>query len=464
MSTMLHVLIVSNERPLLRQGALMLEEFAIQVTACVDPQAAQTLLATEPVDVLLLDEALLAGDPQRIGLWKAASGERHVHLLVLCGAKPTVDIQEAFQFGADDFLSKPLKVGEMLARLRAAARYCEFERRFTQQSWEDPVTGLWARQAILDRLNTELVADRPRKLSLVLLQIDGYQGIERQHGQTAAHPTLRSVAAATERVAVAGQCVAHLGDGRFAVLLPDHSLEKATKYAEKLRSAVVETKIEIPGRNRLTVSIGVAHSHQDKDTTESFLARAEEALADAQRSGCDCVATHGQYEEDRRRWAQQMSSGNPFGSSNARDVMTPFSLDLSSTDTLAYAETIFAQTGLEVLPVVDLQGRLTGVIDRERIAEAAKTSNRLAQPIESLVARGVAKIADTTPFEKVLEQFVTDDQPLLVVTTKDGHACGFIDRERFLDLVKPLETSTLASREYSSRTDYLVIQELIECV
>lgn len=464
MPASLHVLLVSAERSLLRLGALMLEEFEIDVTTCADPRAAQAILAAEPIDVLLLDEDLLGADPQRITAWKEASGARHVHLLLLCGTKPTLDIHEAFQYGADDFLHKPLSAGELLARLRAAARYCEFERRFDVQGWEDSVTGLWARQAIVDRLNSELGTSRPRKLSLVLLEIDYFAGLSRLHGETLSHDALRSIATAAEKVSVAGQCVARLENGCFAVLLPDHSLEKAAKYAERLRSAVGEVAPEIPGRDRLTVSIGVAHSHHENDKPEEFLARARQALADAQRSGGDCVATYGQYEEDRRRWSQQMSSGNPFAACVARDVMTPFFLELSGTDTLAYAATLFAQTGLEVLPVVDLQGRLTGVIDRERIAEASQSATRSAQPIEPLVARGVVKIAEATPFEKVIEQFVTADQSLLVVTAKDGHARGFIDRERFLNLVKPLETSTLASKEYSSRTDYLVVQDLVECV
>lgn len=464
MAALLRVLLVSADRSLLRQGALMLEEFAVQVTTCADARAAQSSLAADPVDILLLDEDTLGANPERLSAWKQAAGARHVHLLLLCGETPNMDILEAFQCGADDFLHKPLCAGELLARLRAAARYGEFERRFQEQTWEDAVTGLWARQAIVDRLQSELRGGRPRKVSLVLLEIDFYDALQRAQGQAASHKALHAVVAASEHVAVANQCVARLEGGKFAVLLPDYSLEKAFKYAEKLRSAVAETQLDVPGHTRLTVSLGAALNQPEHDTPEDLLARAAQALVDAQRSGGDCVASYGQFDDDRRRWTQQMSSGNPFASCVARDVMTPFSMELSGTDTIAYAEQIFAQTELEVLPAIDVHGRLAGVLDRERVAEAVKSTTRSSQPIEPLLARSISKISDTTPFEKVIEQFVTADQPLLVVTAKDGRARGFIDRERFLNLVKPLESSGLAAKAFSSGTNYLVVPDFAESV
>lgn len=462
MAGSLRVLLVSSERSLLRQGALMLEEFGMHAVACADASSSRAALGSQEIDVLLLDEALLAGDCQHLASWKEASGERHVHVLLLRGATSKLDVHEAFQSGADDFLSLPLSAGELLARLRAAARYVEFERRCERQSWRDPLTGAFTRQAIEDKLSAEFGAGRARKGALLLVEIDFYDACERAHGRAFAQRWLKSVVVAAEQIAVAGQCVARWEAGRFGIWLPDHSLEKAAKYAEKLRTALSDGEVVSPDGTRLTVSIGVAHSQHENGAPGHLIERAEAALADAQRSGRDCVATFGQFEDDHRRWMQQIRSGNPFAACVARDVMTPLVLELSGTDTLLYAQQLLRQTQLDFLPVVDFQGRLAGVLTRERADEAARSSVRQSQPIEPLVDRDVAKLVDSTPFEKVIEHFTCDDHALLFIYGKDNRPRGYIDRERFLHLVHPFDPDVLVSREFASGTEYLVVADFAE--
>lgn len=466
MSDALQVLLVSSDRWLLRQGALMLEEFGVRTIACADAERARRVLAAQSIDILLLDETALQGDPRTIGAWKEASGGEHVHLLVLCSEATGLNIHEAFEAGAGDFLRKPFSAGELLARLRAAARYGEFERRFREQSWEDPVTGLWGRQALVDRLDSELSGSQAgRELSLLVLEIDFFDHWERYHGERASLAVIRSVAALFDRVSVASQVVARLGGGQFAVLLPDEPIAQAARLAEALRSAVAGlADTGFQPEEPLTASVGVTACHGAGDTANQALSRALHALHDAKRSGRDYVVCWGQYDDERRRWAQQMSSGNPFASCVARDVMTPFSLALSNADTLTHAQNVFQQTRLEVLPVSDAQGRLAGIVDREAVAAAVATATHAAQPLEPLVLHDLPRLSEGSSLEAVIDQFVAEDQPLLIVVSADERALGCIARDRFLNLVKPIETQALSGSEYSSRTDYLVVPDFAESV
>lgn len=456
------VLLVSLERSLLRQGALMLEEFGYQATACADLASALTAAESLEIDFLLVDETAVAANWAQLAKLKQAVQPEHAHLMLLCGPGSSIDAGEAYQYGVDDFLRKPLNAGELLVRLRAGVRYGQFEQRLRQQDWRDAQTGLASRPALLDRAAQELRHPvRGKKLALLVVDLDLFEAFERRHGEVLAAAALREVATLLEQNASPGQLVARLEGNRFALLLPEHSTEKATRLGERLRNAVADMTLDGIDEPQLTASIGLATTLTEDEDAEGLLQRACEAVRDAKRSGRDCLVVAGQFAEETEAWTHVMRTGNPFASSTARDLMTPFALQLRGSDTVAFAAALFAQTRLELLPVVDFQGRFAGIVEREDIEEIIALTLPSAQPIEQVMRRDVPAVADSSRFDVVFEHFTRDDQPVLVVV-RAHHALGFISRERFLGLVKPLSTDQFAPETFSSGTEYLVVPDLVE--
>jgi DNA-binding response OmpR family regulator len=73
----------------------------------------------EPVDVILLDLMLpYVSGYQIIRELKENSGWRHVPIVVLSGKVLEQDIVKALDLGANDYVTKPFKPQELLARLR----------------------------------------------------------------------------------------------------------------------------------------------------------------------------------------------------------------------------------------------------------------------------------------------------------------------------------------------------------
>lgn len=463
-SRALDVLLASKDRSWLRQLSFLLGEFGYKVTACADIDAALQALEASEFDFFLIEDTALAGNFQPIAQLKQSNKHRHLHVLLFCEDDENVDVVAAFENGIDDFLRKPVSIGEVLARLRAGARYCEFERRFRQQRWEDEVTGLWSKQAFVDRLGLEMKkSGKARNLAVVMLDLDFFRRVNSEYGHDAGDRALREVAGVVQEHCLPGQFVSRLEEDCFAMLLPDHSLDKAAKLAEKLRNSLLGLELnEFDPSLRLSASLGVVACQTDHDTPENVLARGRQAVNDAKQSGRNCSACYGQYDDDRKGWKQTIANGNPFESCVARDVMTPFSLLLRGTDTIAFAEALFAQTQLDVLPVLDIHARFVGLVERENVRESIKGKNRSAQAVESIMTKGVPTLADDTTFETVIEQFIREDQSLLVVT-KGPRPCGYIARERFLALVKPVEAELFtAEGGYSTGTDYLVVPDLVE--
>ncbi|MFE7758598.1 winged helix-turn-helix domain-containing protein, partial [Streptomyces sp. NPDC057429] len=93
---------------------------AYQVDAAPDGTTALRLAAERRPDVVVLDLGL--PDTDGIDVIKALRGWTRVPLVVLSARCTTHEKVEAFEAGADDYITKPFDMAELLARLRAAVR------------------------------------------------------------------------------------------------------------------------------------------------------------------------------------------------------------------------------------------------------------------------------------------------------------------------------------------------------
>jgi diguanylate cyclase (GGDEF)-like protein len=457
------VIIVSPDRSWLRRLSLLVEEYGYQSTACADFDGAAAALDLAPADFLLIDEAALEGQWRTLSQLKQGQS-RHLHVLLFHHENAKLDQLSALEAGVDDFLKLPLSAGEVLARLRAGLRSREFERRWGQGEWTDAATGLWTRAALLGRLEQEFAKpDRARRCALVALAVDRLVRLQNSFGQTGANRILQAITRLLDEARTPASFAVHLGDGRFALLLPDHTAEKGLKLSESLRASAGEIEIpELTGDMRLSLSGGVAVCEGKDDSPESLLDRAEQLLRDAQRSGGDLCLAAGHCDEERRQWLDNLRSGHPFESAAAREVMTPFTLSLRVSDTIAYAGALFAQTQLDVLPVIDFSNRFVGIVECEQIREALATAGRSGQPLEPIAQRDVPQVPDAASFATVIDQFIKHDRSLLVVT-KRSRPLGYIVRERFLNLVKPIQPDLFApAADPLAGSGYLVVAEALD--
>ncbi len=119
--TMLRVLIVEDERKmrdLLRQG---LREAGLAVDAVGDGSEALALHASKSHDVIVLDVNLPGIDGFETCRRLRKSGAKEP-ILMLTARSDVEDRIRGLDTGADDYLTKPFSLGELLARLRALTR------------------------------------------------------------------------------------------------------------------------------------------------------------------------------------------------------------------------------------------------------------------------------------------------------------------------------------------------------
>jgi len=114
------VLVVDDEPALARALAINLRAHGWEVVTAADGRSALEAAASEHPDVVVLDLGLpdLDGTEVIAGL----RGWTSVPIVVLSARQHGEDKVEALDLGADDYVTKPFAMNELLARLRAAVR------------------------------------------------------------------------------------------------------------------------------------------------------------------------------------------------------------------------------------------------------------------------------------------------------------------------------------------------------
>ena len=117
---MTKVLIVEDERGLRRALRINLRARGYAVTVAEDGRAALTAASQEPPDAVVLDLGL--PDIDGVEVIEGLRGWSQAPIIVLSARSGEPDKVVALDAGADDYVTKPFGMDELLARLRAALR------------------------------------------------------------------------------------------------------------------------------------------------------------------------------------------------------------------------------------------------------------------------------------------------------------------------------------------------------
>ncbi|MFJ8649469.1 response regulator [Streptomyces sp. NPDC093546] len=120
---MTRVLVVEDDPQLVRALVLNLQARAYGADAAPDGATALRLAATRRPDVVVLDLGL--PDMDGLEVIKGLRGWTRVPIIVLSARHTSDEKVEALDAGADDFITKPFSMDELMARLRAAVRRTE---------------------------------------------------------------------------------------------------------------------------------------------------------------------------------------------------------------------------------------------------------------------------------------------------------------------------------------------------
>jgi two-component system cell cycle response regulator len=449
------ILIVSPDRVSLRRLSKFLDVFGYDVRQATDGEKAVAAAEAARPDFLIADGS--SGQPADFQLCRAIRRvwpEGYTYSLLLAEKPEVGDITAALEAGFDDFLAAPIVFGELLARLRAGARFIEYERRLSEQSGVDSLTGLADKAALTTELHRRAQGTKGATGWLAVIDLDYFQRIADRLGRAGAQALLRQVAQQIRTRAGQDYFAAGLGEDRLAVVLPASGGETAATWCEETLKALAETTFTVADQaHRLTASCGLSEVTAG-ETLEVVQARIQRALQLAKASGRNCVVTSGEVDRDADAWAAFAADGKLFHTTVARDVMHPCPLLLHLDETLDQAHALLSQTGLTYAPVVDADNKLAGLVSLDQLSAAklrnpkprssGSANSSSVRLVRHVMSTDLTRFDEQTPLSELME-FFTGENATLAIIIRDKKPRGLVHCQALAALNERLTADHFAS-------------------
>ncbi len=121
-----HILIVDDDTQITAFLERYLQQQQFRVSTCGSGKEMRRLLASETVDLCVLDINL--PDADGFELTKEIRRQSNLPIIVLSVRDETFDRIFGLEFGADDYITKPFEPRELVARIRTVLRRTRIER------------------------------------------------------------------------------------------------------------------------------------------------------------------------------------------------------------------------------------------------------------------------------------------------------------------------------------------------
>ena len=224
----------------------------------------------------------------------------HVPIIFVTASKSSESEAKGLSLGAVDYITKPLNLAVLRARVRNHMESVYYRRQLEILSSVDGLTGLANRRKLDSMLQLHYSSTLRfcYCMTLMVIDIDDFKAYNDKYGHIQGDDCIRRIAHCLEAQCRETDFVGRYGGEEFVMVLPDTDLEGGLTMANKLLRAV--RKLDTPNISPpcdVTVSIGLAildgsENIDDQHTVESLIELADEHLYKAKRSGKDKVCHH----------------------------------------------------------------------------------------------------------------------------------------------------------------------------
>jgi len=221
-------------------------------------------------------------------------------VIVMTGYSDDFSYEEAINIGASDFVIKPVRLEELLLRLKRVLKERELtnERirmmeKLQKLAITDGLTRLYNSRSFYSQL--ELEVDRFNRyehpLALLLLDIDHFKDYNDKYGHLEGDKVLVRFSQIIRTCLRTNDSAYRYGGEEFTVILPETAGEEARTVAQRIRAAL-EAEPFTPEDGEevtVTISIGLTEYHA-KEELSTFIQRADQAMYRSKRSGRNKVS------------------------------------------------------------------------------------------------------------------------------------------------------------------------------
>jgi diguanylate cyclase (GGDEF)-like protein len=310
----LNILVVDDDAMMLARLSKQLTAAGHNVASCKDGESALKYALENKPELIITNWHMktMSGIELSKTLHSSAWGSS-IYIIMMTSTEEESALIEAFNAGIDDYVTTPLSLKVLLARIRAGQRIITLQqeveaerkdlqryiaelavanRRLELMANTDVLTGLANRRYSLNRLEQEGVSAQRNKrpMSVLMLDLDHFKSVNDSLGHDAGDLVLIHAAKIMRKCARATDIPCRLGGEEFLIICPNTDSKVALLLAERVRHSIEKHQVEnVPLLKPMTVSIGVACSIDGNTSGKDLITLADEALYEVKRSKRNAV-------------------------------------------------------------------------------------------------------------------------------------------------------------------------------
>ncbi|MCU0525009.1 MAG: diguanylate cyclase [Elainella sp. Prado103] len=263
-------------------------------------EALDRLQADAQVDIVLTDISMPNMDGLTL-LEHLAQMDRSLRAVVMSAYSDLPKIRRAMNYGAFDFLTKPIDFHDLETTLQKALTFVqqtrnqqqkiqETQRSLLRAAYSDSLTGLPNRSWLMQRLRRLLERpQRPEFYAVLFVDLDYFKQVNDTLGHLIGDALLLRVSQRLQSCLREGDGIARLGGDEFAIILEGIAdISEAVAVAQRIQDQLHQPFM-LEGHSVQTgASIGITWNDQNYRSPEELLQNADVAMycAKAQGKGC----------------------------------------------------------------------------------------------------------------------------------------------------------------------------------
>ncbi len=280
-----HILLIDDDPEQIAYYAFILQQAGMITSVATDPEKVLQILVEAKPEIILMDMYM----PVCTGTELAAiirQQEAFVNIpIIFLSVENNLDKKlEAYRFGADGFLSKPIKPEHLLSIIRTKA---ERNRNLRFLMERDSLTGLLNHSNLKENITLEIL--RAKRVNSVLcfamIDVDHFKNVNDTYGHPVGDRVLKSLARLLQDRLRRTDIIGRYGGEEFGIILLNTDGENAKRVMDEVRENFSRIKHKSDGEAfYVTFSCGIA-CFPSFTEAEEMNAAADKALYSAKESG-----------------------------------------------------------------------------------------------------------------------------------------------------------------------------------
>jgi len=257
------------------------------IAVATDGLSALDIASKDSPDLILLDIMMPEMDGYEVcRKLKKNDDTKNIPIIFITAKTDEDSIEEAYAVGGIDYVTKPFKPRELLARVKTQLKMKALVDNLEYISSYDSMTGIYNRRKFFELAN-KIFNEKNDDIFATVIDIDKFKNINDKYGHSVGDIVIQRITQAITNSIPKEVIFGRVGGEEFFLLCNAHSQEEVHVKIEWIRKLVEKMEIVLDDGKiiKCTISEGIAKSNKNTKDLDELLKEADKALYEAKGSG-----------------------------------------------------------------------------------------------------------------------------------------------------------------------------------